>query len=326
MSEREGPQRERGATRAARTAPAPAGSSEERAPSEREGPPALPLVTRRDLDTPAGPIALLDADGGLGTPAVLVPGYTGSKEDFALILAPLAATGRRVVAMDQRGQFESPGPEDPAAYTIDALAADVRAVAADLTAPGGGPVHLLGHSFAGLVTRGAVLADPAAVASLTLLDSGPAAISGARRSTMEALRPLLAEGGMAAVYDQLERLAAGDAGVPPRPPELVAFLRLRFLASSPVGLEAMGDALCGEPDRVEELRATAVPVLVAYGEGDDSWSPAVQADMAERLGARHAVISAAAHSPAMENPVETVRILTDFWARCDLPIEYGAVE
>jgi pimeloyl-ACP methyl ester carboxylesterase len=284
--------------------------------SEREPEAALPLVARRDLDTPTGPIALLDA-GGTGTPAVLVPGYTGSKEDFALILAPLAATGRRVVAMDQRGQFESPGPDDPAAYTIEALAADLRAVAAELAGPGGGPVHLVGHSFGGLVARAAVLADPAAVASLTLLDSGPGAIGGTRRSTMEALRPLLAEGGMTAVYEQLERLAAGDAGVPPRPPELAAFLRRRFLASSPVGLQAMGDALRGEPDRVEELRATGVPVLVAYGEGDDSWTPAVQADMAERLAARHAVIPGAAHSPAVENPVETVRLVADFWACSD---------
>jgi hypothetical protein len=37
MSEREGSQRERGARRAGRTAPAPAGQSEERALSEREG-------------------------------------------------------------------------------------------------------------------------------------------------------------------------------------------------------------------------------------------------------------------------------------------------
>jgi pimeloyl-ACP methyl ester carboxylesterase len=275
--------------------------------------PALPVVTRRDLDTPAGPI-VLEAAGGTGIPAVLVPGYTGSKEDFAMVLAALAATGRRVAAMDQRGQFESPGPDDPAAYTVEALAADVRAVAADLTGPSGGPVHLLGHSFGGLVSRGAVLTDPTAAASLVLLGSGPAAIGGERRARMEALRPLLAEGGMAAVYEQLELLAAGDARAANRPPELTAFLRRRFLASSPVGLRAMGDALRGEPDRVDALRETGVPVLVAYGEDDDSWSPAVQADMAERLRARHVVVPGAAHSPAMERPLTTVRTVQEFWA------------
>ena len=275
---------------------------------------ALPGVVRRDLDTPAGPIALIEADGGAGAPAVLVPGYTGSKEDFALILAALAGTGRRVAAMDQRGQFESPGPDDPAAYTVDALAADVRTVAADLTGPGGRPVHLLGHSFGGLVTRAAVLADPAAVSSLVLLGSGPAAIGGERRSTMEALRPLLLGGGMVAVYARLELLAAGDAKTVNQPPELKEFLRRRFLASSPFGLQGMGEALSGEPDRVQALRDTGVPVLVAYGESDDSWSPAVQAEMAARLGARHVVVPAAAHSPAVENPLVTIRVLADFWS------------
>jgi pimeloyl-ACP methyl ester carboxylesterase len=278
---------------------------------------AFPLVAQRLLPTPAGPIAMLDADGGSGTPALLVPGYTGSKEDFALILAPLAATGRRVVAMDQRGQFESPGPDHPAAYTVEALATDVHAVLADLAGPDGGPVHLLGHSFGGLVARGAVLADAAAVASLVLLGSGPAAIDGERRSIMEALRPLLASGGMAAVYERLELLAAGDGRSAYRPPELTAFLRRRFLASSPVALEAMGDALASEPDRVDALRASGVPVLVAHGEGDDSWSPAVQAEMARRLAARYDVIGGAVHSPAVENPAATIRLLAEFWSATD---------
>ena len=46
MSEREGPQRERGARRAGRPALVPAGLSEERAPSEREGPRPEPGATR----------------------------------------------------------------------------------------------------------------------------------------------------------------------------------------------------------------------------------------------------------------------------------------
>ena len=44
-----------------------------------------------------------------GAPVLLVPGYTGSKEDFIAVLAPLAAAGHEVLAIDQRGQYESPG-------------------------------------------------------------------------------------------------------------------------------------------------------------------------------------------------------------------------
>ena len=273
---------------------------------------SLPAVVRRDLPTPAGPVAVLEAGevGGGGDPVLLVPGYTGSKEDFVLVLPPLAAHGRRLVAMDQRGQFETLGPDDPAAYTIDALAADVLAVVAGL----GGRAHLVGHSFGGLVCRAATIADPGAVASLTLLDSGPAAIGGDRRERMAALEPLLETGGMAAVYAGLELLAAGDSAWAASPPEYKDFLRRRFLAGSQTALRGMGDALRAEPDRTAQLRGTGVPVLVAYGEHDDGWTPAAQAEMAARLGAAHAVIPGAVHSPAAQQPAATVRVLLDFWA------------
>ena len=42
----------------------------------------------------------------------------------------------------------------------------------------------------------------------------------------------------------------------------------------------MADAMLGEPDRVPELAAAGVPILVAHGEADDAWLPHVQADMA----------------------------------------------
>jgi pimeloyl-ACP methyl ester carboxylesterase len=76
----------------------------------------------------------------------------------------------------------------------------------------------------------------------------------------------------------------------------------------------MAEAMTSEPDRVAELAATGVPVLVAHGVADDAWPPAVQEDMAHRLGARHEVIPGAIHSPAIENPPRTLAVLLDFWA------------
>jgi pimeloyl-ACP methyl ester carboxylesterase len=57
-----------------------------------------------------------------------------------------------------------------------------------------------------------------------------------------------------------------------------------------------------------------VPLLVAHGEADAAWLPHVQADMAERLGARHEVINNAIHSPAVENPPRTLEVLREFWS------------
>ncbi|SFT41774.1 Lysophospholipase, alpha-beta hydrolase superfamily [Geodermatophilus amargosae] len=268
----------------------------------------------RTLPGRAGPLAALDTggDGRSGT-VLLVAGYTGSKEDFAPLLAPLAAGGHRVVAIDQRGQYESPGPDDPDAYSVAELAADVVEVAHLLREETGTP-HLLGHSFGGLVSRAAVLADPAAFRSLTLLGSGPSKLVGPRADLLEHLGPLLEQGGVELVHATLEQLAMTDERAQVVPEATRAFYARRFLANTAAGLRGMADAMTSEPDRVAELAATGIPVLVAHGAADDAWTPAAQAEMARRLGARHEVIAGAIHSPAVENPPRTLEVLTSFWS------------
>jgi pimeloyl-ACP methyl ester carboxylesterase len=255
-------------------------------------------------------VAVLDRapEGPARCTAVLVPGFTGSKEDFALVLDALSAAGYRVVAMDQPGQYQSPGPEERSAYTVEWLGTVVDEVAGEVADR---PVHLLGHSFGGLVARAAVLARPDRYRSLTLMCSGPAGIDGNRKERMARLEPF-ARLGMAALYEEMEReaLAAGT-GLPAEP--LREFLRERFLASSTAGLFGMSDALRSEPDRVDELRAAGVPTMVCFGEHDDAWPPRVQAEMARRLGAPVEVIAGAAHSPAVERPARTAELLTRFW-------------
>jgi pimeloyl-ACP methyl ester carboxylesterase len=264
---------------------------------------------RSVVTTSAGPVSTL-GNGASGTPVLLVPGYTGSKEDFAPVLRPLGEAGLAVTAIDLPGQFESPGPSDPAAYTPDRLAAVVLEVADSL---GGERVHLLGHSFGGLVARAAVIARPAAFESLVLMCSGPAGIGGARRAMIEQLEPILAASGMAAVYAASQNAYRAQEGYVEPPAPLAAFLERRFLAGAPAMLQGMGVALRGEPDRVAELAEVAPRTLVLYGVDDDAWPPALQAEMAARLGAEHVVIPAAAHSPAVENPTATVAALTRFW-------------
>jgi pimeloyl-ACP methyl ester carboxylesterase len=266
----------------------------------------------------AGPLAALDTggDGERGT-VLLVAGYTGSKEDFAPILAPLAEVGYRVVAIDQRGQFESPGPDDQAAYSVPELGADVIAVARALREETGEPLHLLGHSFGGLVTRASVLAEPALFTSFTLLGSGPSRLTGRRAELLDHLGPLLEAGGVLLVHETLEQVAMTDPTAQAVPAPTREFYTRRFLRNSAAGLRGMADAMLAEPDRVAELKATGVPVLVAHGEADDAWLPHVQADMAQRLGARHEVIINSIHSPAVENPLRTVEVLLDFWS--DVP-------
>jgi pimeloyl-ACP methyl ester carboxylesterase len=264
---------------------------------------------RIDVELPGQRIAALRAGDPGGRPVLLLPGYTGSKEDFGPILDLLADAGFLVTAVDLPGQLDSPGLPEAADYTPDRLAAFVRGVASR----SGGSTLLLGHSFGGLVARAAVIAEPSRFESLVLLSSGPAQLEGTRRVTMDGLEPLLAAGGLPGVYAAMQAAVLDDTAFVAAPPDVAEFLERRFLGGSPQMLKGMADALRTEPDRVAELVATGLPVLVAHGADDDAWPQVQQQDMARRLGARYVVIADAAHSPAVENPAATVSALVDFW-------------
>jgi pimeloyl-ACP methyl ester carboxylesterase len=197
---------------------------------------------------------------------------------------------------------------------VEELGADVVTVARILREESGEPLHLLGHSFGGLVTRAAVLAEPGLFTSFTLLGSGPSKLTGRRADLLDHLGPLLDAGGVQLVHETLEQVAMTDPKAQAVPAPTREFYTRRFLSNSAAGLRGMADAMLSEPDRVAELAAVELPLLVAHGEADDAWLPHVQADMAQRLGARHEVINNSIHSPAVENPPRTLEVLLDFWA------------
>lgn len=274
-----------------------------------------PLVAAGSLVAASGNLAALVATPAAGLarrPGVLaVPGYTGSKEDFWHLLPLLARAGRPATAIDLRGQYESGGPEEVTAYTIETLGKDVASLLG-----AGDPLHVVGHSFGGLVCREAVLSG-APVRSLTLLGSGPAALGGTRGQLIDLMRPLLAEGGVPAVWAASEAIDAGDPAASAVPADVRDFLRRRFLASPAAALIGMGSELTSAPDRVADLRERAVPILVMHGDTDDAWTPAEQRDMAERLGAGYVVIRSAGHSPAVEAEEATAAALETFWSAVD---------
>ena len=214
------------------------------------------------------------------------------------------------MALDLRGQFESPGDGDATSYDVKSLAEDVLAVARSL----GGPVHLLGHSFGGLVARAAALADPAALRSLTIMGSGPAAVPHPAASNLQLIAQALPVMDLQTIWAAKREL---ESQVEPgrRTPHIEEFLHRRFLANDPVCLLRMAEQLLTEPDRVDEVAALGLPTLAVWGPDDDTWPPALQADMARRLGARAAVVEGAGHSPAADRPAETAAVLLDVLGR-----------
>jgi pimeloyl-ACP methyl ester carboxylesterase len=291
---------------------------------------SLPDGVRRSvIETRRGSFAALEAMPGSGVcerqPAVLVPGFTGSKEDFLAILHQLGAAGRRVLAIDLRGQYQTSGPDDPGAYAIRELGADVAAIVDAVAVRAGGAgdgelgaVHLVGHSFGGLVVREALLGGARHVGSVTFMSSGPAQLTGPAADELIALlgyldgeSPEVMRNTIEKIWDSVLGPQAVAAGVEP---DIVAFLRERMLANSPVGLQVMAKYLLRAPDRTSELAGGLhVPVLVLYGEDDDKWEPAAQEEMAGRVGAERVCIPGAAHSPAVDAPETTASALNRFW-------------
>jgi len=280
-------------------------------------PPFLALpdgVRAATLATPRGPLAALVADGATDgadparAPVLLVPGYTGSKEDFIAVLAPIAAAGHPAVAIDLRGQFESTGSDDPTWYDVTALAEDVLAVLAPLD----GPVHLVGHSFGGLVARAAALADPACFRSLTLMSSGPAAIPSPADANVGLLAQVLPVMDLESIW-VAKRQIEGQTETDPPPPEIEDWMHRRFVTNHPVSMRRIAEQLLTATDATDELAALDLPLLVMYGDRDDVWPPALQAATADRLGARAVALPDVGHSPAADAPSPTVAALLDFW-------------
>ncbi|GAA2749416.1 MULTISPECIES: alpha/beta fold hydrolase [Kitasatospora] len=269
------------------------------------------------LETARGAFAALwaEPEGERRGTALLVPGYTGSKEDFIALLEPLADAGYRVVAVDQRGQYETGGPADESAYAVAELGRDVLALTDRFA--GEGDLHLLGHSFGGQVVREAVLAAYAAGGelpwrSLTLLSTGPGAIDPAEAARTRLLVDALASMDLESIW-QVMRQMDGEAA-PGHGPEIAEFLHRRWLANVPQALTAMGSHLVAAPDRVDELAAVPLPKLVVSGVQDYAWPVEEQSAMAERLHALRAVVEGAGHSPNAERPAETAAALAGFWA------------
>ena len=278
---------------------------------------ALPAGTGRvRLSLTAGPLAALESAPAEGVAArgelICVPGFTGSKEDFLPLLEPLSRVGLRVLAIDQRGQCDSPGLPAHRPYTLRGYGQELRELIEQRAAASGSRPHLLAHSFGGYVARSALLDGPALpLASLTLLGTGPGAVP---RPAADRVRLFLA---ISSVMSPVRgnRLLLLDRH---RDPSVQAFLRHRIRGNDTRSLRAIARWLLNEPDRVDPLAAVlrrdALACFVLCGADERTWPVPTQRRMAQRLDAPFAAVPHAGHSVNVEQPAEVVARLLDFWA------------
>lgn len=124
----------------------------------------------RTFVTPAGLKLRGDIGGADAAPTVvLMHGGGQTRRSWHAAAIDFARAGYRVINLDARGHGESDWPAD-GRYTLDALADDVRAVVADVTAP----IALVGASMGGVTALDyAASGRRPAVAAIVMVDIVP---------------------------------------------------------------------------------------------------------------------------------------------------------
>ncbi|MDZ4045822.1 MAG: alpha/beta hydrolase [Rhodoglobus sp.] len=260
-------------------------------------------------EAPSGRLAMISAGDPAAPRVLLVPGVTGSKEDFILMMPLLVAAGYRVESFDMAGQYESgaAGPENleppRRRYDHDLFVDDLVSV----LEAAHGPVHVLGYSFAGTVSQLAWSRRPELFASLTLLSAPPQPGQGFRG--VKRIGPFtgLATGRVGAalmiwgVRNNFTRV----------PPGRLAFVRHRFAYTRRDSVRDIIDLMKRAPDVRAALRASSMPKLVAVGE-HDLWPLELHGELADSIGAKLAVY-VTGHSPCETAPNELVLDLLDLY-------------
>lgn len=236
----------------------------------------------------------------------LVHGFTGSKEDFWELAPVLAAAGYRVITHDHRGHNQSTHA-DTSTYTLEQFARDVITIQEHLKIA---EVHLLGHSFGGMVARLAAIQSPNRIKTFTLFCTGPTAT----RTVQDIvnLRDFIQGKTMKETWDLLEENPKDEIGFKPTK-DWPKHVKQRWAATDPNSLMATVDMIVDEIDRTDVLKATEIPCHAVYGEFDDAWTPDQQDEVAARLGAPVSVIAGCGHCPNEEDPQQTARALIEYW-------------
>ena len=236
-------------------------------------------------------------------PALLVPGFTGSKEDFTPFMPYLAERGRSACAYSQRGQADSAAPEGVENYRLADFVGDLIEVARAMGASER-PIHLLGHSFGGVIARQAAVVAPELFRSVTLFSTGPRPPESMRWTPLRQ-RLLSSTTGKKLSAWYISQFLSSD----PRD-ELIA---QRAMVTSEDSLMGAALILARYPDVSLPLRQSGHPVLIAHGVGDTVWPEQMHREEAAVLGARYEVIPEAKHSAQLENPAALADVCAAFW-------------
>ena len=241
---------------------------------------------------PAAPLVVLGTS--LGTTTSL----------WDRVVGPLAER-YRVLRFDLPGHGASPAALHP--FTVAGLA---DAVIALVDSVGGGSFHYAGISLGGAVGLELAVRHPKRLLSLGVICSGPKI--GTADGWIERAAQIRGSGTPSVVVSSAQRWFAPG------------FLERDPAAGSAAlnELSRVNDesyALCCEAlaqyDVTDAVGGILLPVLCVSGEFDVATPTSMLVDLAASVpGARHELIRAAAHLPALERPAEVTALLLDLFA------------
>jgi proline-specific peptidase len=270
------------------------------------------------------------ADGPAAAPLLCLHGGPGSTHLGFEALDALADE-RDVVVYDQLGCGNSSQPSDPSLWTIELYVAEVAAVREAL---GLDRVHLLGHSWGGMLALEVALTQPAGLASLVLSST----LSSARLWEVEArrLRAELPEP-VRSVLDAHEE--AGTTDDPAYETAVRAYLQRHLCRIDPwpeVVEEMMRttrlevyNTMWGPNEMVPTgtlagwdvtpcLGEIEVPTLVLCGRHDEATPHQAEIIAAGIDGAQLVVFEESAHMTLVEEPERYVAIVREFLRRAEV--------
>lgn len=269
-----------------------------------------PGAVRGEFQAPSGALATLSMGDPAHPRVLLVPGATGSKEDFSLMLPQLAAAGYFVLSCDIAGQYESAdaGPEhlhpprehyDYQLFTDDLIA---------LLEAGEGAAHVVGYSFAAIVAQLAFAQRPELFRSLTLLSCPPEP-----GNSFRGVQRIGRFSGWASARVGAALMIWGiRSNVVRVAPNRIRFVRSRFRLTRRKAVRDIFGLMQHAPDLRPVLAAAELPRFVAVGE-HDLWPLALHRRFAQAIGAKIAVYRGG-HSPSETSPHQMSRDLVALYA------------
>ena len=242
---------------------------------------------------------------------VLVPGATGSKEDFSLMMPDLADAGYFVLSYDMAGQYQSAaaGPENLVPprlhYDYDLFVGDFLAV----LETAGKPAHVVGYSFAAIVVQIAFSKRPDLFQTLTLLSCPPEPGQSFRSVSRIGRFSSWANGRIGAAL-LIWGIRRSFVRVPRSRQK---FVNYRFRFTRRASVRDIYVLMKNVPDLRGLLAGADLPKFVAVGE-HDLWPLQLHRKFAQAINARIAVYRGG-HSPCETSPHQFSRDLLALYAK-----------